>query len=177
MAIIVIIWSCTIYYYARATESMFSAFRCKTLRGVHFSNFKSIQVADYSMSPSVIGTHVCLASTGFALGSGRFFLGDGTPRHDPAIRLDLRVWAEIVVADHTFEFSNTGVAERAVHFITGIGCLGLLDLGVVVVRLDVVDRLFLQVIKGGRLAVRLVCMREMGQTRGAGVPLHMPRRG
>jgi hypothetical protein len=123
------------------------------------------------MSPSAIATHVCFARTRPALANGRLFVDD-TPRHDPAIRLDLGVvWPKIVLANHTFEFPNAGISQRTANFIAGVGCVCLLDVEVMVVRLDVIDRLLLHLVKGRRLAVRLYkCL-------GGGGKVFVPSRG
>lgn len=113
------------------------------------------------MSPSAIATHVCLARTRPALANSRLFVDD-TPRHDPAIGLNLGVvWPKIVLANHTFEFPNAGISQRTANFIAGVSCVGLFDVGVVVVRLDVIDRLLLHLVKGCRLAVSLISVRRV----------------
>lgn len=75
------------------------------------------------------------------------FLVD-TPPDDSAVGLDLGVvWPKIVLAHQALEFADAGVAQRAVDLVARIGC--------VVVRLDVVDRLLLHLVHGGRIVVRL----------------------
>ena len=118
------------------------------------------------MSPSVIATHICLARTRPALvANGRLF-ADDTPLHDTAIGLDLGIRPKIVFANHTFKFSNAGISQRTTNFITSVGCVGLFDVGVMVVRLDVIDCLLLHIVKRCRLAVRLARVREMASREG-----------
>lgn len=109
--------------------------------------------------------------------ANRLFV-DNTPRHDPAVRLDVRVVrTKIVLANDPLEFANAGISEGTGDFFAGIGCVGLFDVEVMVVQLDVVDRLLLQIVESRRLAVGLVRVRETGLMKGDGAPLQRPRMG
>lgn len=81
------------------------------------------------------------------------------------------VRAKIVLANNPFEFANAGISEGTGDFFAGIGCVGLFDVEVMVVQLDVVDRLFLQIVECRRLAVGLVRVREMALVKEGSVPL------
>lgn len=122
-------------------------------------NFKPISSRGHLQRrlPRVVATHCA----GLALANGPFLVHNTRRDLDPRI-----VRPEIVAAHHALKLANAGMAQRAADLVARIGRMRAFDLERTVLRVGVVDRLFLHLVHRRRLTVRLVRVREIREWGG-----------